>query len=202
MPERARYIPGVPCWIGTNQPAPEAAAAFYSGLFDWKVEDVMPAGSEVNYFIARIRGGDVAGIGPIPSAPRRSRPRSATRDRAAGPCLFFCSPPSDPPSKAARARPFEGMQHQTAIVLKDPIVRTMTAGVGRVKCRSYFHSLRKRRRRETSRVATTERGPGHALERLTRVRESGMPSPGRTTAILQSATPVTAPSPLPTARHC
>ena len=66
MPERDRYIPGVPCWIDTNQPDPEAAAAFYSGLFDWKVEDVMPPGSEVKYFIARIRGGDVAGIGPIP----------------------------------------------------------------------------------------------------------------------------------------
>ena len=66
MPERDRYIPGVPCWIDTNQPDPEAAAAFYCGLFNWKVEDVMPTGSEVKYFIARIRGGDVAGIGPTP----------------------------------------------------------------------------------------------------------------------------------------
>ena len=66
MPERDRYIPGVPCWIDTSQPDPDAAATFYSGLFGWEVEDVMPAGSEVEYFIARIRGGDVAGIGPIP----------------------------------------------------------------------------------------------------------------------------------------
>ncbi len=66
MPERDRYIPGVPCWIDTNQPDPEAAVAFYSGLFDWSVENVMPAGSDAKYFIARIRGGDVAGIGPIP----------------------------------------------------------------------------------------------------------------------------------------
>lgn len=66
MPERDRYIPGVPCWIDTNQPDPEAAAAFYGGLFSWEVEDAMPPGSEVKYFIGRIRGGDVAGIGPIP----------------------------------------------------------------------------------------------------------------------------------------
>jgi predicted enzyme related to lactoylglutathione lyase len=66
MPELDRYIPGVPCWIDTNQPDPEAAVAFYSGLFGWEVEDVMPPGSEVAYFMARIRGGDVAGIGGIP----------------------------------------------------------------------------------------------------------------------------------------
>ena len=66
MPERDGYIPGVPCWVDTNQPDPGAAAAFYSGLFGWEVEDVMPAGSEVRYYIGRIRGGDVAGIGPIP----------------------------------------------------------------------------------------------------------------------------------------
>ncbi len=66
MPERDGYIPGVPCWVDTNQPDPEAAAAFYSGLFGWEVEDVMPPGSEVKYFIARIRGADVAGIGPMP----------------------------------------------------------------------------------------------------------------------------------------
>lgn len=66
MPERDGYIPGVPCWVDTNQPDPGAAAAFYSGLFGWEVEDVMPARSEIRYYIGRIRGGDVAGIGPIP----------------------------------------------------------------------------------------------------------------------------------------
>jgi len=70
MPERDRYIPGVPCWIDTNQPDAEAAVAFYGGLFGWEIEDVMPPGSEGQYFIARIRGGDVAGIGGVaPGAP-------------------------------------------------------------------------------------------------------------------------------------
>jgi uncharacterized protein len=63
MPERDGYIPGVPCWIDTNQPDPEAAAEFYRGLFGWEIEDVMPPGSDARYFMARIRGGDVAGIG-------------------------------------------------------------------------------------------------------------------------------------------
>jgi uncharacterized protein len=66
MAERDRYIPGVPCWIDTNQPDPEAAAAFYGGLFGWETEDVMPPEADASYFIARIRGGDVAAIGGIP----------------------------------------------------------------------------------------------------------------------------------------
>jgi predicted enzyme related to lactoylglutathione lyase len=66
MPERDRYIPGVPCWIDTSQPDPEAAVAFYSGLFGWEFEDVMGPESEGAYFIARLRGGDVAGVGSIP----------------------------------------------------------------------------------------------------------------------------------------
>jgi len=66
MPELDRYIPGVPCWIDTSQPDPEAAVAFYRDLFGWDVEDMMPAGSEEKYFMARIRGGDVAGIGGVP----------------------------------------------------------------------------------------------------------------------------------------
>ena len=66
MPERDGYIPGVPCWIDSTQPDPEAAVAFYSGLFGWEFEDVMPPGSDGKYFIARIRGGDVAAVGSIP----------------------------------------------------------------------------------------------------------------------------------------
>ena len=44
MSERDGYIPGVPCWIDTAQPDPEAAAAFYGGLFGWEFENVMPRG--------------------------------------------------------------------------------------------------------------------------------------------------------------
>ena len=66
MPERDGYIPGVPCWIDTSQPDPEAALAFYGGLFGWEFEDVMPPDSECKYLTARIRGGDVAAVGSIP----------------------------------------------------------------------------------------------------------------------------------------
>lgn len=65
MPDRDRYIPGVPCWVDTSQPDPEAAVQFYSGLFGWEFEDVMPPGVDGNYFIGRIRGGDVAAVGSI-----------------------------------------------------------------------------------------------------------------------------------------
>ena len=66
MPERDGYIPGVPCWVDTGQPDPQAALPFYRELFEWEFENVMPEGSEGQYFIGRIRGGDVAAIGSIP----------------------------------------------------------------------------------------------------------------------------------------
>ena len=66
MPERNGYIPGVPCWIDTSQPDPEAAVDFYSALFGWQFEDVMPPGAPGKYFIGRIRGLDVGAVGSIP----------------------------------------------------------------------------------------------------------------------------------------
>jgi predicted enzyme related to lactoylglutathione lyase len=63
MLERDGYIPGVPCWIDTSQPDPQAAVAFYGGLFGWEFEDVMPAGAPGIYLIGRLRGGDVAAVG-------------------------------------------------------------------------------------------------------------------------------------------
>ena len=62
-----RYIPGVPCWVDTTQPDPEAAVAFYSGLFGWECEDRMPPGSPGRYYVARLRGGDVAAIASMPA---------------------------------------------------------------------------------------------------------------------------------------
>jgi predicted enzyme related to lactoylglutathione lyase len=64
--ERDGYLPGVPCWVDTTQPDPDAAVAFYSGLFGWDFEDVMPPGSPGAYFIGRLRGGDVAAVGSQP----------------------------------------------------------------------------------------------------------------------------------------
>src|ERR1700738_2886309 len=66
MLERDGYIPGVPCWIDSSQPDPEAAAAFYGGLFGWDFEDVMPPGSDGQYLIARLRGGDVGAVARAP----------------------------------------------------------------------------------------------------------------------------------------
>src|SRR5262245_50369519 len=63
MPERDGYIPGVPCWVDTSHADPAAAARFYSGLFGWEMEDIMPEGSGGPYYVGRIRGGDVAAIG-------------------------------------------------------------------------------------------------------------------------------------------
>ena len=68
MPELDRYIPGVPCWIDTSQPDPDAAVAFYGELFGWDFKDVLPPGSDAKYFIAQIRGGDVAAVGSVPEA--------------------------------------------------------------------------------------------------------------------------------------
>jgi predicted enzyme related to lactoylglutathione lyase len=66
MADQDRYIAGVPCWVDTNQPDPEAAVAFYDGLFGWELENVMPPESGGKYFIARLRGGDVAAISAVP----------------------------------------------------------------------------------------------------------------------------------------
>lgn len=63
MPERNGYIPGVPCWIDTSQTDPRAAVEFYRGLFGWEFEDVMPPGAPGSYYMARLRGKEVAAVG-------------------------------------------------------------------------------------------------------------------------------------------
>jgi uncharacterized protein len=66
MERNDRYIPGVPCWIDTTQPDPDRAAAFYAELFGWELEDRMPPGSPGKYYVARIRGEDVAAVSSQP----------------------------------------------------------------------------------------------------------------------------------------
>ena len=73
MAERDRYIPGVPCWVDTTQPDPQAAAEFYGGLFGWEFEEKMPEGSGMHYLEATIGGRRAAAIS---SQPEGSPPQA------------------------------------------------------------------------------------------------------------------------------
>ena len=59
----------MPCWIDVLQPDPDAAMAFYAGLFGWEFAGPgeMPGDPPGRYFVARLRGRDVAGIGSQPA---------------------------------------------------------------------------------------------------------------------------------------
>ena len=63
MPERHEWLAGVPCWVDTSEPDPEAATKFYGGLFGWGFEDRMPEGSDGQYFVASLGGRIVAAVG-------------------------------------------------------------------------------------------------------------------------------------------
>jgi uncharacterized protein len=67
-----RYIPGVPCWIDTNQPDPQAAAGFYGGVFGWEFEDVTPPGSPVTYLLALLGDRPVAAVAAQPPGTERA----------------------------------------------------------------------------------------------------------------------------------
>jgi uncharacterized protein len=64
--DRERYPAGVPCWVDTAQPDPEAAMAFYGGLFGWTFDDLMPEETPGRYLVAHLDGRDVAAIGWAP----------------------------------------------------------------------------------------------------------------------------------------
>ena len=89
MSQRDDYEPGVPCWVDTLQPDPEAAMAFYGALFGWEFAGPGPMG----YSVARLRGRDVAGVG--------SQPPQAQRRRRAGPPTCTSRAPTRPPSRSA-----------------------------------------------------------------------------------------------------
>ena len=57
------YPQGVPSWVDTEQPDPEAAQDFYRELLGWEFETVSPPDTPM-YAIARLGGRDVAGLAP------------------------------------------------------------------------------------------------------------------------------------------
>lgn len=68
--EQARTYPhGVPCWVDTVQPDPQAASRFYGELFGWEFSEAMPAAAPGTYLIASVGGHDVAAIGLSEDSP-------------------------------------------------------------------------------------------------------------------------------------
>jgi hypothetical protein len=74
-------------------PDPEAATKFYGGLFGWEFEDRMPPDAEGNYFVAQLRGHDVAAVG--------SRPEGATAPPAWNTYIWVAS--ADKAAEAVKA---------------------------------------------------------------------------------------------------
>jgi predicted enzyme related to lactoylglutathione lyase len=61
--ERDQYQPGVPCWVDVMTPDPAAAISFYGEALGWEFDGPGPG----DYYVARIRGRDVAGVGLQPA---------------------------------------------------------------------------------------------------------------------------------------
>jgi predicted enzyme related to lactoylglutathione lyase len=72
--ERDQYPAGVPCWVDTLHRDPRRAMDFYGPLFGWEFAGPgpMPADPPGEYFVARVRGRDVAGIGSRPDPSDQS----------------------------------------------------------------------------------------------------------------------------------
>ena len=67
MSEHDGYQAGVPCWVDTFQLDPDSAVSFYAELFGWEVENRTASDSPRKYFVCKLRGRDVAGVGSRPS---------------------------------------------------------------------------------------------------------------------------------------
>lgn len=111
MSEREDYPAGVPCWVETLQPDPRAALDFYGPLFGWEFAGPGPMPGQLpgEYFVARVQGRDVAGLGSLPDlggpyAPAwntyirvESADEAAERAKAAGASLLL-GPLDTPPA--------------------------------------------------------------------------------------------------------
>jgi len=69
MADAKTFVVNAPAWIDLSSRDAAASRDFYSKLFGWKLEDGGPDSG--GYFLAKLGGKDVAGIGPAqdPNAP-------------------------------------------------------------------------------------------------------------------------------------
>ena len=68
MSERDGFQPGVPSWVDNLARNPRRQTDFYGALFGWEFTGpgAMPGDPPGEYFVAQLRGREVAGIGSLP----------------------------------------------------------------------------------------------------------------------------------------
>jgi uncharacterized protein len=64
MAERTEFQPGTPSWVDLGTPDIPGAAAFYTAMFGWDVQEAGPVEVTGGYRMAMLRGRPVAGLGP------------------------------------------------------------------------------------------------------------------------------------------
>ena len=69
MSERETFPHGVPCWVDVPAPDPDAARNFYGAVLGWEFDGPgeMPGDPSGEYWVARLRGRDVAGVSSMPA---------------------------------------------------------------------------------------------------------------------------------------
>jgi predicted enzyme related to lactoylglutathione lyase len=118
MSDRDGFAPGVPCLVTGVFPDPRAATAFYSDLFGWETEDLMPEDHPGSYVLGSVRGRDAAAIVSQHGAPAPSEPVWTT--------LIWVESADEAAAKAADAggqvvgQPFDSPGGGRQAVLADP----------------------------------------------------------------------------------
>ena len=99
MSRREDYPAGVPCFVDTLTADLDTAMGFYGGIFGWEFAGpgAMPGDPPGDYYVARLHGDDVAGLGTLPASGAAPTPpgwnthvavdsvgETADRARAAG----------------------------------------------------------------------------------------------------------------------
>ena len=85
MSERTDYPTGVPSWVDALVPDPRQTATFYAELFGWELDDRLDSAESGPYYVARLHGAPVAGIGSPPAPDVPSGPHHCRNRRAAWP---------------------------------------------------------------------------------------------------------------------
>ena len=75
MSARDGFEPGVPSWVDVMGPEVDRLTGFYGAVFGWDFTGPgeMPGDRSGRYFVAQLRGRDVAGVASLP--PESGAPR-------------------------------------------------------------------------------------------------------------------------------